>query len=91
MADHDRDHDDLVSYLLDELSVGERGAFETHLAGCTECAAEDVLGPRPTIESAPRSTLPASPERVRAPVHGEAGRSPRIWTHLTSSAEGSPC
>ena len=37
---HDELRHDAAAYALGVLDPGERAAFETHLAGCAECAAE---------------------------------------------------
>ncbi len=39
-AAHDELKHDAAAYVLDSLEPDERAAFETHLAGCSECAAE---------------------------------------------------
>ncbi len=40
MPAHDELKDDAAAYVLDSLEPDERAAFEAHLAGCSECAAE---------------------------------------------------
>ena len=51
----------LLSYVYDELSAGERGAYDAHLAGCPDCRSaleesrrlHQVLGRRPTLDPTP--------------------------------------
>ena len=51
----------LLPYLYDELSAGERAAYDAHLASCPDCRSaleesrrlHQVLGQRPTLEPTP--------------------------------------
>ena len=51
----------LLSYVYDELSAGERAAYDAHLAGCPDCRSaleesrrlHQVLGQRPALEPTP--------------------------------------
>jgi anti-sigma-K factor RskA len=68
---HDDLKQDAAAYALGVLEAGERAAFETHLAGCAECAAE-VRDMRLVAGALPYAVPQVSPPpSLRARILGE--------------------
>jgi anti-sigma-K factor RskA len=70
---HDERKHDAAAYVLGALEPAERAAFEEHLAGCAECAA-DVRELRVGAATVPHAVPQVSPPAaLRARILGEAG------------------
>jgi anti-sigma-K factor RskA len=78
-ADHRQWEDDLAAYVLGALDVGERQAFEEHLAGCDRCRIE-VRWLEPAVDALPASVDQSEPPpalrgRILDAIAPEAERS----------------
>jgi anti-sigma-K factor RskA len=77
------------AYALDAVDDLERVAFEHHLAECETCRGEAGELRRTAVRLAEAVAVPP-PERVRAAVLAEAGRTPQVRSRVSGRVDGAP-
>ena len=78
MTQHEQFADELVRYLLDELTADERRELERHLGACGECRAELVKLRGDAALLTLSSPLATPPPRARARLMAAIAREPRM-------------